>query len=109
MTETTQEAFERGATAGRIEQRLTEHEDHLLRINGSIERGAAATEDVAKELNALHLAVQSLADSVASERAVEEARREESDYAWTPLQRVVVGFVTLLVVGALVIAARGGR
>jgi hypothetical protein len=110
--ESPEQAFERGVGVGRIEQRLAGHDVHLGKINGSVadvaRELASLRAEQANELVALRLAVQSLSDAISTEKLVSEARREESDYAWTPLQRFTVGLVTLVVVAALAIAARGG-
>jgi hypothetical protein len=110
--ETPKEAFERGVDAGRIDQRLAGHDVHLGKINGSVadvaRELASLRASQANELVSLRLAVQSLSDAISAQAKIEEARREESDYAWTPLQRVTVGIVTVVVIAALAIAARGG-
>lgn len=77
MTESPQEAYDRGVGVGRIEQRLTEYDKHFKTINGSIA-------DTARELHDLVLQVQRLADQavadaktrVSTAEAVEKARQE---------------------------------
>lgn len=77
MTESNQQAYDRGADAGRIEQRLAGYDAHFRTINGSIA-------DTARELHDLVLAVQRLADQavadaktrVSTAEAVEKARQE---------------------------------
>lgn len=108
--------YDRGHVAGRIEERLTRHEVHLDKINGSMA-------DVAKELSRLNLGVQALRDqqtssataAVAAAAALEktvattaqalreanDARRQTSEVHWSPwakLLAVVGGIAALLVI-----------
>jgi hypothetical protein len=114
VTETPQEAYDRGVDAGRIAQRLDEFTRHFQVINGSIG-------DSARELHSLALQVQRLADQaiadaktrVSTAEAVEKARQEaagaieaerrarvdRSDTAWSPIQKaiaVVGGLATIV-------------
>ncbi len=116
MTETPQEAYDRGVDAGRIEQQMAEFRQHFTVINGSIA-------DTAAELRSLVLQVQRLADQavadaktrVSTAEAVEKARQEaagaleaerrarvdRSDTAWSPVQKalaVIAGIGTIVVV-----------
>jgi hypothetical protein len=80
MAETPQEAYDRGADAGRIEQRLSQYDEHFRAINGSVA-------ETAKELAKLVMQVQRLADQavadaktrVTTAEAVEKARRDAAD------------------------------
>lgn len=77
MSETPQEAYDRGVDAGRIEQQMAEFRQHFIVINGSIA-------DTAAELRNLGMQVQRLADQavadaktrVSTAEAVEKARQE---------------------------------
>lgn len=86
-----QEAFARGVTAGEIAEQLRRHEDHLGRINGSIDRTADALEQQA-------MALQRMADSMEADRKTVvvtaqalkdegEARRNVDDGKWLPVGR----------------------
>lgn len=105
--ETPQEAFERGVTAGEIATRLADHDQHLQKINGSMDR-------VADELHEMNLVLQEikqqrtadaatvLTTAAALEKA-EQARRDRSESRWTPLGRLAV--VVSVLVGAVGIVA----
>jgi hypothetical protein len=69
MTESHKEAFDRGSAAGGLAERLAGYDRHFARINGSIEKGAAAQAGLAKQ-------VQRLADQAdAREKAAKIERR----------------------------------
>lgn len=107
--ESTQEAFERGTAAGGIATRLASHDLQLAKINGSMDKVGTA-------LAGLTLAVQRLGDdakardatvlaTAAALKAAEEARRDKTEHAWSPLARAtamiatfttVAGFITWL-------------
>jgi hypothetical protein len=109
MTESSQEAFDRGAAAGEISARLRSHDEHFAKINGSLDR-------VAEEMHGLKLAVQRLGDQAVSRDATvlttaaalkdaEEARRDKTEQAWSPVAKAfaviaavatVIGLVTTL-------------
>ncbi|MGC4878655.1 hypothetical protein ACLQ26_20645 [Micromonospora sp. DT43] len=107
-------AYERGVGAGRIEQRLQGHDDHLRHINGSIDSMTRALQALTEELRA-NAAI--LSANVASGRRdalerdriaavrIEEAGLVDSrrTVRWTRWQRwvAVVGAVILVVNFAL--------
>lgn len=121
MTETPQEAYDRGVDAGRIEARLDEFGRHFEVINGSVG-------DTARELHSLGLQVQRLADQaiadartrVTTAEAVEKARQEaasaieserrarvdRSDTAWSPVQRVIAVIGGIATVILMIVAIR---
>ena len=95
--------YRRGLVAGEIAARLADHDQHLAKINGSMN-------DVARALHVLTLAVQRLGDQadanaktvIATASALEKAdaaRRAQSETSWSPLTRlgVVVGALAALV------------
>ncbi|MGC4748319.1 hypothetical protein ACLQ28_22085 [Micromonospora sp. DT201] len=109
-TEEKAAAYNRGLDAGRIEQRLQGHDDHLRHINGSIESMTQALRSLTEELRA-NVALFS-AGVVADRRdtrerdRIAEVRVEEADIAesqrtvrWTAWQRwfAVVGAIILVV------------
>lgn len=107
MPETPQEAYDRGAIAGQIAAKLAEHDEHLDRINGSMEK-------VASELHHVNLALQRLSDqfdasartavtTAAALKEADEVRRASTEQRWSPIQKLlavlagavgVVGVVT---------------
>src|ERR1035437_2453338 len=91
VTETS-DAYDRGHIAGEISQRLSQHDDHLVAINGSVG-------DTAKALDRLTMTVQRLADAADADRAkavalavglreADEARQQKSGERWSPLTRL---------------------
>jgi hypothetical protein len=110
--ESAEDAFERGAAAGEVAARLKAHDEHFARINGSLG-------DVAREMHGLTLAVQRLGDQAVSRDATvlttakalkeaEEARRDKTEQAWSPVAKVfaviaaaatVIGLLTTLYLG----------
>jgi len=111
------EAYARGMAAGTVEERLREYGRHFDRINGSIDHNTEV-------LNELVLAVQQLRDrQIASDETrittaaalrdntvstasalkdAEQARRERSTQAWTPLARLLAVLGGLAAVAAVV-------
>ncbi|WP_157563628.1 hypothetical protein [Micromonospora chokoriensis] len=103
-------AYARGVDAGRIEQRLLGHDEHLRKINGSIDSMTQALGSLTEELRAN---VTLLSSNVAADRRdtterakiaavrVEEAGIVESQRTvrWTTWQRwfAVVGAIVLVV------------
>jgi len=84
-------AYARGVSAGEIAQRLSDHDRHFGKLNGSMD-------DVARELHGLTLAVQRLGDAADADRATvittatalekaDQARRDTSERHWSPLTR----------------------
>jgi hypothetical protein len=114
MAESAEDAYERGAAAGRVEQRLDEHTSHLDKINGSMER-------VADELHGLRMDVQLLSQqaiareatvvtTAAALKAAEDARRAKSEQSWSPWQKlfaVLGAAAALAAVVGLYFALRG--
>ena len=109
-TEENAAAYARGQDAGRIEQRLQGHDEHLRKINGSIDSMTQALRSLTEELrgNVTLFSANVTADRRdASERdriaavRVEEAGIAESQRTvrWTAWQRwfAVVGAIVLLV------------
>ncbi|WP_430500864.1 hypothetical protein ACQRWP_04080 [Micromonospora trifolii] len=109
-TEEKAAAYARGLDAGRIEQRLQGHDEHLRKINGSIDSMAQALRSLTEELrgNVTLFSANVTADRRdASEREriaavrVEEAGLVESQRTvrWTAWQRwfAVVGAIVLIV------------
>ncbi|MFI6240317.1 hypothetical protein ACIBEF_10615 [Micromonospora sp. NPDC050795] len=109
-TEEKAAAYARGLDAGRIEQRLQGHDEHLRKINGSIDSMAQALRSLTDELrgNVTLFSANVTADRRdASERdriaavRLEEAGVVESQRTvrWTAWQRgfAVVGAIVLVV------------
>lgn len=103
-------AYNRGVDAGRIEQRLQGHDEHLRHINGSIDSMTRALQSLTEELRA-NVALFS-ASAIATHRdtkerdriaevRVEEAGIVESQRTvrWTAWQRgfAVIGAIILMV------------
>jgi len=98
--------YDRGVAAGEIAARLAGHDRHFATINGSMGR-------VADELRDLRLAVQRLGDAADAARATVittaaalkdagEARREQVESRWAPLQRLSLGAgIVLAAVGVI--------
>lgn len=111
VTESNQEAFDRGTVAGKIEQRLAGHDDHFRQINGSMAR-------LADEMHQLVLAVQLLgAEAESRDKTVvitaaalkdaEQARRDKTEHAWSPLTRLSVAVGVLAGLIAVYAALKG--
>jgi hypothetical protein len=106
--------YERGVAAGQVLSRLDSHDQHLAKINGSMDRVASEMKrfnDVSQELL---LAVQRLSDAADADRATvvttatalekaESARRDKSETHWTPFARMI----TVIVAVATLLAAIG--
>lgn len=106
MVESPQDAYDRGAAAGRIEARLEQYDQHFAAINGSIA-------DTARELHELTLAVQRLGDQAVSRDATvvttaaalkdaEDARRSKDDQSWSPIARLFAGLAAAAALASLV-------
>jgi hypothetical protein len=115
VTETPQEAYDRGHAAGGIEARLDQYDLHFAAINGSVADTAAA-------LTALSMQVQRLADQAVARDATvlttaaalkdaEDARRAKSEQTWSPFQRIVaaVAGIAGIVAAVLGIKALTGK
>jgi hypothetical protein len=98
--------YDQGVTAGKIEQQLTEHSQHLAKINGSID-------DFVAETKVLVLVVQRLADAADADRAAavklaaalkeaDDARRKQADaHWWKPMSRVLSAVIAAAAVIAV--------
>ena len=106
-------AYDRGVAAGEIAQRLAGHDQHLAKINGSMDR-------VADELRELRLQVQRLGDAMTADRATvvttaaalkdaDDARRDQNNQHWTPFQRGIAVIGAIGVIATIVYYALGGR
>jgi hypothetical protein len=117
MTETPQEAYDRGDAAGRIAQRLDGYDQHFRIINGSIDRSATAITELSMQVQ--RLADQAVADAkerVTTAEAVEKARRDaasaleseravradRSKQAWTPFERILAVLGGLAALAAVI-------
>jgi hypothetical protein len=118
-----QDAYNRGVAAGEIAQRLAEHDSHLGRINGSMEKVAVALGEVKLELQRQGdrsvAAIQQLRDQRTADAATvvttaaaleseRQARTDQSTASWTPMQRllaVVAGLVGIAVLAVAIYAA----
>ena len=100
--------FEDGEAAGRIAERLDQHDTHFQKINGSMEI-------VATELKALRLEYQRLADQAISSAATviatalalekaDTARRNRGEQLWSPLQKLISVGLALIALAGLYIA-----
>jgi hypothetical protein len=106
-------AYDRGVVAGELAQRLAGHDQHLARINGSMDR-------VADRLETLVSAVQRLSDATAADRATvittaaalkdaDEARRATEIRHWTPFQRGIAVIGAVGVIATIIYYALGGH
>ncbi|MEO3773326.1 hypothetical protein [Micromonospora sp. B9E7] len=103
-------AYARGQDAGRIEQRLQGHDEHLRRINGSIDSMTQALRSLTEEIRAnaslfSATAISNRRDTSERDR-IAAVRLEEAGIAetqrtvrWTAWQRwfAVVGAIVLVV------------
>jgi hypothetical protein len=109
-------AFDRGVVAGEIAQRLRDHDRHLNKINGSMDR-------VADELAGIRLQMQRMADAMAADRAtvvttasavekerestaqaVEKqriTRRDQAEKRWSPFARFAVALGAVAAAAAI--------
>jgi hypothetical protein len=103
VSESHQEAFDRGTAAGQITARLAEHDKHFARINGSLET-------MASEMHAVNLGLQGLRDEAVASRATvlttaaalkaaDDARRDKTEQSWSPMTRL--GAVVASAVGVI--------
>ena len=104
--ESTQEAYDRGTVAGKIDARLAGHDKHFESINGSLAQ-------IAKEMHDLTLAVQRLGDQAVSRDATvvttaaalkdaEDARRSKTESAWSPWAKALAVIAGVAAVAGLV-------
>ena len=105
--------YGQGHAAGEIAARLADHDEHLAKINGSIDRFTA-------EMHALVMAVQRLSDQAVARDATvvttakalkdaDQARRDTEDRHWSPMAKVITVVAALAAVAeaALLFASRG--
>lgn len=99
--------FDRGHLAGKISERLDSHDKHFAAINGSLG-------DVARELHEMRLSVQRLGDQAISRDATvvttaaalkdaEEARRDKTTQAWTPIAKALAILGAAIGVGGFIV------
>jgi hypothetical protein len=107
----TQPEYDRGVAAGQVLERLSGHDQHFEKINGSLEK-------VAANLSDLNLGIQRLVDSAAADRATvlttakalkdaDDARRDKGEQRWSPVQKLIAvtsGLAAAAVVVAEVLA-----
>lgn len=110
--ETTQEAFDRGHTAGEIAEQLRRHENHLAKINGSTEKTAVALSALNDTQQQMALQLQRLADQMQSSaktviataaalKDADEARRNADDQSWSPYARAFAAVAALAAVASI--------
>ena len=95
-------AYERGRREQQVDSRLDGHDRHLAAINGSIERGAKATERVEEK-------VEGLAQQIREEGAVGRAlAKHATDAMSRSISRkdawVAMGVIVAMLLGTLVTA-----
>lgn len=111
--ETTQEAFDRGHTAGEIAEQLRRHENHLAKINGSTEKTAVALVALNDTQQQMALQLQRLGDQMESSartvvataaalKEADEARRNADDRSWSPFARAFAAVAALAAVATIV-------
>jgi hypothetical protein len=111
VTEPENDAYARGMVAGEVAARLADHDRHFAMINGSIER-------LAGEVHAMVLGIQRLGDSADADRATvvttaralekaDAARRDKTEAAWSPVQRLYAVLATVGAAIGIVLAVRG--
>jgi t-SNARE complex subunit (syntaxin) len=123
MTMQAESEYDRGVAAGKVLSRLDSHDQHLAKINGSMDRIAADMHKLSQGNQHLLLAVQRLGDAASADRATvittaealekaEAARRDRTESRWSPMARVITVIVAVAVVAGVVIAwvslTRGG-
>jgi len=111
-----QNAYERGRKAGQVDSSLTQHEERLDKINGSLDRFAT-------EMSELKLGVQRLGDEarsaattvLATAKALKDEREataaalratvDRSERKWTPMMRLtaVMGSLPAFMTGTVTI------
>jgi uncharacterized coiled-coil protein SlyX len=101
----TDDAYERGKIQGVVDARLTEHGEHLEKINGSMSLVADRLKDIDLSLQRLtdrFDAAQAtvIATANALEKA-EQARRVKTETTWSPKAK----FLTVLSTGAVAVSS----
>lgn len=111
---------------GKVDATLSEHAQHLVKINGSIDRFAGVVAELTLatkgSLAELTLAIQRLTDAADADRATvittakalekaEAARRAKSAQGWTPFQRglAVIGGLAAIAGIILTVLALAGH
>jgi hypothetical protein len=109
VSESSQEAFERGHRAGGVEAQLAEHQKHLQTINGSIDRGVDGLasvnltvqhmyDELTAKLDTVIATAKAAADTVVAtaealrqqgeaQRTADQDATTKSDRSWTPFTR----------------------
>lgn len=95
MTESNQDAYDRGEVAGGIAARLAGHDRHFEKINGSIEKSADALYQVQRELHELKLQAGARDAVAAAVKDTDQERRDQVETSWSRIVRLVslVGWV----------------
>jgi hypothetical protein len=107
--------YDQGVTAGRIDARLANHDQHLAKINGEMGRVADRLGELVDGNRNLLLQVQRLGDAADADRktaislaeALEKAdtaRRDKSETQWTPLSRLITILVGVAIIAGVIIA-----
>ena len=107
MTTAEPGSYDAGVIAGRIEQRLAQHDRHFADINGSVR-------ELVTEMHAQTLASQRLADSAEADRQTavtlaralkeqSDARRLSSETHWSPAARLIAVLVALAALASVAI------
>ena len=107
--------YDRGHIAGEIATRLADHDKHLSKINGSMDRVADRLTDLVQGNRDLLLLVQRLGDAADADRATaislatalekaDTARRDKSETRWSPFSRLIAAILALAAVAAAWIA-----
>jgi hypothetical protein len=110
--------FDQGRAAGEIAERLRGHDQHLARINGSMDRVADRLEALVRGNQELVLAVQRLGDAASSDRATvlttakalkdaDDVRRDKTETRWSPMTRLLAVIGTLAALIAAIVAYIG--
>jgi len=113
MTETTQDAFDRGVAAGEIAARLANHDIHFTSINGHIG-------DLVGEIHGMRLDIQRLADHAEASaktvlataeaiRNADDTRTTSSNRSWSPWFRafaVLSALATVLSILTMIVVLR---
>lgn len=112
MTESNQDAYERGEQASEVK----EHGRRLDKINGSIEHAAGEMHgvrgelhDVRQEVQEVKSQLQRLADGLAARdttdaavKASDKVRREQVETSWSRISGVVTVVISLIAIAAVV-------
>jgi hypothetical protein len=95
--------YELGVTAGNVAAQLEDHAQHFKVINGSIVDGKEATLSLEREVHALRLVIQRMADQTDADAQTRvklaETLKAAADARWGPWQKIftVIGATGVLV------------